>query len=171
MIYKGCLACFIVGDSRNDLCFTFPGTQTLFTLAAALDHYVCSWTLILFWDCFSASTPPDPSAFIPMFTSQHQTPTTRNCTHWALALDSRLRNDCLPSVCWNNTFFFLEMTHYSYLLGQSWERKVACDPCLDQVDEALHPPSQPTLDKPVNAHAQISHVHQVYYKSLSLLLK
>lgn len=115
--------------------------------------------------------PPDPSAFIPMFTSQHQTPTTRNCTHWALALDSRLRNDCLPSVCWNNTFFFLEMTHYSYLLGQSWERKVACDPCLDQVDEALHPPSQPTLDKPVNAHAQISHVHQVYYKSLSLLLK
>lgn len=45
------------------------------------------------------------------------------------------------------------VSHYSDILGQSWWRKAACDPCLDRVVEPLHPLSLPTWGKPGNTGA------------------
>lgn len=104
----------------------------------------------LLWQLLSSPLYVCVCVWLSIFLSHclFSTPERQKCTRWAMAQDSTLRSyvpHC-PRSCWINNNTHLEDCD---VLGQSWERKVAYDPCLDQGDEPLHPPSPPTLGKPV----------------------
>lgn len=103
------------------LCFTFPGTGMLFTLAALLVPYVCGWALICS-GIASASLPPDPLPLSQCLVLSTKRPLRNTPPGLRLSTPDGEITVCplyAEGIRSEITCWWMWHEDYSYLLGQS----------------------------------------------------